>query len=338
LAFRLTQRAMLAIVIAGTLGAVHLAAGVRTADDWALVLDRPATGKYNDIVFVDANHGWVVGGGAILATVDGGKSWREQGTGLGTMRSIDFLDTKRGFAGNLSGVLYGTMDGGTTWTNISDTLPRRALGFCGITHVGEEVHIVGKYVGQASDYFYSPDAGHTWRYQNLSGLAQALVEVTFISRDVGFIGGMAPGGSNAGPAVMLKTTDGGRTWREVFLHDGGRGYVWKIFPVSRNLIYAALQSQDGVYRIVKSTDLGEHWELITVATSRPLGPGVQALGFLDANTGWVGGFFPGMWATSDGGKTWAHVQMTDATINRFEPVGQTLITAGSRGILRLDRK
>ena len=331
--------ATLAIAAMATLGDVHLPAAATIADDWTLILDRPETAKYNDMVFVDPLHGWVVGGGAILATVDGGKTWTEQATRLGGMRSVDFLDTKRGFAGNISGVLYGTKDGGLTWTNITDTLPQRAQGFCGITHVGEEVHIVGKFSGQATDYFYSPDAGQTWRYQNLSSLAQGLVEITFLSRDVGFIGGMAKGAVNNGPALLLKTTDGGRNWRQVYLHEGGgRGYVWKIFPISKDLIYASLQSQDGVYRIARSTDLGEHWELITVATGQPMGPGVQGIGFVDANTGWVGGFFRGMWTTSDGGKTWTQVQMDDGTINRFEPVGKTLITAGTRGVLRLNRQ
>lgn len=336
--FKRTIGAALGIAALAALGATHQPAAADSADEWSLVLDRPAIAKYNDIVFVDALHGWVVGGGAILATVDGGKTWREQATTLGTMRSIDFLDTKRGFAGNLDGALYGTTDGGATWSDITATLPQRAQGFCGITHVGEDVHIVGKYIGQATDYFYSPDAGRTWQYSNLSGLAQALVEVTYTSRDVGFIGGMAPGAVNQGAAVLLKTTDRGRHWRQVYLHGGGRGYVWKIFPVSNNLIYAALQSQDGVYRIVKSTDIGEHWEEITVATGQPPGPGVQAVGFVDANTGWVGGFFPGMWATTDGGKTWAQVQMADSRINRFEHAGNTLMTAGARGILRLDRR
>ena len=326
------------LVALGAPSGIEPQVAANTVEQWTLAWNRPETAKYNDLVFVDARHGWVVGGGAILATTDGGLTWTEQGTGLGTMRSIDFLDTKRGFAGNLSGVLYGTTDGGATWSNVSASLPQRAAGFCGITHVGEAVHIVGKYIGQATDYFYSPDAGRTWRHQNLSDLAQALVEVTFVSADVGFIGGMAKGATNAGPAVLLKTIDGGRNWRQVFLHDGGRGYVWKMFPLSSGMIYAALQSQDGVYRIIRSTDLGEHWDLITVATGQPLGPGVQAVGFVDPSTGWVGGFFPGMWATSDGGKTWNKVQLSDWMINRFEAVGNTLFTAGGRGILRLDRR
>ncbi|MBC8088229.1 MAG: hypothetical protein H7Z40_13255, partial [Phycisphaerae bacterium] len=117
-------------------------------------------------------------------------------------------------------------------------------------------------------------------------------------------------------------------------HAGGRGYAWKIFPVTPKLIYAGLQSQDGIYRVAKSTDGGDHWDTLTVATGKPPGPGIQGIGFLDANTGWVGGFFTGMFTTADGGKSWREVALTDRMFNRFEKVGNTIITAGSRGVMR----
>ena len=153
----------------------------------------------------------------------------------------------------------------------------------------------------------------------------------------GFIGGMARTGPlGAGPALILKTTDGGKSWRQVFGHDGGRGFAWKIFPIGARLIYASLQSQDGIYRIAKSTDGGDTWAVMTVASGQPQRPGVQGIGFLDENTGWVGGFFQGMYATTDGGQTWTPVPLMDRTINRFERVGRTLITAGTRGVLHYD--
>jgi len=145
------------------------------------------------------------------------------------------------------------------------------------------------------------------------------------------------GPANAGPAAILKTTDGGKTWRHVFTHDGGRGFAWKVFPVTAKLIYTALQSQDGIYRVAKSTDAGETWTVQTAATGRPNGPAVQGIGFLDENTGWIGGFFNGMFGTTDGGRTWTPVEIPGGTVNRIvKDNGHVLVTASTRGILRYD--
>jgi len=168
---------------------------------------------------------------------------------------------------------------------------------------------------------------------------QGLVDISFVSDAVGFIGGMAASELlTQGPARLLTTTDGGKSWHPVFTSDGGRGFVWKVFPINAKLIYASLQSQDGTHRIIKSTDGGDKWDVLTVATTGQLSPGVQGIGFLDANHGWVGGFFKGMWTTTDGGKTWAEVPRTDGTFNRFEKVGGALITAGTAGVLRYEGK
>jgi photosystem II stability/assembly factor-like uncharacterized protein len=307
---------------------------------WALVYDHPFLGKYEDFAFPNGSDGWLVNArGEIFHSADSGATWTVQATGKGPLRSIDFLDEKRGFAGTLSGILYGTTDGGATWTDITGQLPRPAKGFCGMTHVGEHVHIVGRYNGAAADYYSSPDGGKTWRASDLRDLAQGLVDVSFLSDSVGLVGGMSnTGPPAAGPAVILKTTDGGKTWRTVFTHDGGRGFAWKIFPLSPKLIWASLQSQDGTYRAVKSTDAGDTWTVQTIATGRAEGPGLQGIGFLDDNTGWVGGFFQGMFETTDGGRTWFEAGVTDRTVNRFERVGKTMITASTRGVLRYDGK
>jgi photosystem II stability/assembly factor-like uncharacterized protein len=325
-------------LVAVWLRATHVAAGARQTGAWTLVHERPSSVKYEDFAFPNSKDGWLVSAdGVILHTADSGVTWEVQATGKGRLRSVDFLDPQRGFAGTVIGVLYGTTDGGVTWTDITKDLPHAPGGFCGMTHVGEQVHMVGRYYGGVTDYFFSPDGGKTWRWSDLGERAQALVDVSFVSNSVGFIGGMArTGPPGAGPALILKTTDGGKSWRQVFAHDGGRGYAWKVFPISARLIYASLQSQDGIYRIVKSTDGGDTWAVMTVATGQPQRPGVQGIGFLDENTGWVGGFFQGMYATTDGGHTWTQVTLMDRTINRFERVGRILITAGTRGVLRYD--
>ncbi len=319
-------------------GAPFARVSARQAGAWNLVLDRPSGAKYADFAFPDSKHGWLVSGsGDILHSSDGGATWAVQASRKGNLRSVDFLDEKRGFAGTLNGVLYATSDGGAKWTDITSTLPQPGRGFCGMTHVGEQVHLVGRYFGSVTDYFFSPDGGRTWRASDLRDLAQGLVDVSFLNESVGLIGGMSnTGPAGAGPAVILKTTDGGRRWRTVFTDDGGRGFAWKIFPVTAKLVYVALQSQDGIYRVAKSTDAGDSWNVHIVASGRPPGPAVQGIGFLDERIGWVGGFFEGMYGTTDGGLTWTPVRMSDRTINRFEKVGRALFTAGTRGILRYD--
>jgi photosystem II stability/assembly factor-like uncharacterized protein len=318
-----------------------LAQGPRASlDAWTLIFERPGAGigRYEDLAFPDERNGWMVSyRGEILHTVDGGRSWALQATGLRNLRSVDFLDLTRGFAGTVTGMLYGTTDGGATWIDITPRLPKATKGFCGITHVGNEVHMVGRYLG-ATDYFFSPDAGMTWQHADLGDLAQGLVDVAFISRDIGFIGGMAnsarPG---QGAPTILKTTDGGKHWRSVYQDNGGRGHVWKLFPVSPRTIFASLQSEDGIYRIAKSTDGGDTWTTIVVAAGQRMGPMVQAVGFLDEKIGFVGGFVRGMWGTTDGGDTWRRVAIPHGSINRFERVGTTLITGSSGGVLRFNR-
>jgi photosystem II stability/assembly factor-like uncharacterized protein len=308
------------------------------AGDWTLIVDRPIAGKYEDISFPDTTDGWITTAtGEIMHSSDGGRSWQVQARGLGVVRSVDFIDRKRGFAGTLAGTLYATIDGGVTWTNITAKLGASPKGFCGITHVGNTVHAVGRYVGGAADYYMSQDGGQTWHYRDLRGLAQGLVDVSFMTPSVGLIGGMAKSSKpNEGGAIILRTTDGGRSWRETYRDTSGRGFVWKFFLVSSRIVYAALQSQDGTYRVAKSTDAGGHWRTLIVATGQARGFGVQAVGFLDANTGWIGGFFRGMYSTADGGETWAYIPLTDGMINRFEKVGKHLFTGGTRGILRYD--
>ena len=310
-----------------------------TLDSWTLIYPRPATGKYEDFAFPNDHDGWLVTArGDILHTRDGGTNWETQAGNMPGLRSIDFLDEKHGYAGSLMGKLYETTDGGATWKDITSTLPGSPKGFCGMTHVGKQVHIVGRYNLGHADYFFSPDGGKTWQHTNLRDMAQGLVDVMFLNKDIGFIGGMGKSAAEGqSPAVILKTTDGGKHWHPVFEHAGGRGFVWKLFPISKKLIYASLQSQDGVYRIAKTTDQGEHWDTLTVATGRPQGPGLQAIGFLDEKVGFVGGFHRTVYATTDGGKTWDEVKTIDlGLVNRFERVGKTLITAGAKGVYRFD--
>lgn len=80
----------------------------------------PARSLLTAVSFPDATHGWAVGhDGVILATVDGGKSWKRQDEGddLETIfLDVLFLDDQRGFAVGAYGKFLATTDGGKSWT------------------------------------------------------------------------------------------------------------------------------------------------------------------------------------------------------------------------------
>src|SRR4029434_4090427 len=159
---------------------------------WHLTFDHPLGGKYEDFAAAGSEDAWLINAnGEVIHTSDAGKTWAVQASNLGRLRSLDFIDTRRGFAATLTGVLHRTTDGGATWQDITSTLPRPPQGFCGITHIGETVHTVGRYYGEVADHYVSHDGGKTWQFQDLSSLAQGLVEVVFLDAKVGFIGGMA---------------------------------------------------------------------------------------------------------------------------------------------------
>ena len=82
------------------LRATHVAAAPRQTGAWTLVHERPSSVKYEDFAFPNSKDGWLVSAdGVILHTADGGVTWEVQATGKGRLRSVDFLDPQRGFAG-----------------------------------------------------------------------------------------------------------------------------------------------------------------------------------------------------------------------------------------------
>lgn len=82
------------------------------AQTWETLPDAPFTSRHNDVYFVAPDTRWVVSGAAeIYRTVDGGTSWDLQLSKTAThLRSVGFLDSRRGFAGNVGTGEFGTTD------------------------------------------------------------------------------------------------------------------------------------------------------------------------------------------------------------------------------------
>lgn len=83
---------------------------------------RVPTHPLNGVDFSDSAHGWAVGeGGALLATADGGATWKAQNSGSGQwLTDVSFADSNFGWAVGDAGVgstsILATSNGGATWS------------------------------------------------------------------------------------------------------------------------------------------------------------------------------------------------------------------------------
>jgi len=78
----------------------------------------PASLRLNAIFFADGSKGWAVGAnGAIFRTLDGGRAWQPQNSGVESdLYDVKFLDTLEGWAVGGEGTILHTKDGGRVWT------------------------------------------------------------------------------------------------------------------------------------------------------------------------------------------------------------------------------
>jgi len=108
--------------------------------------------------YTDADAVWLVGEfGTILASGDGGRTWRQQRSPVeSTLFGVNFADRRRGWAVGADGVILHTEDGGETWETQPGGPSERALFDVFVR--GE----TGFVVGDAGTVLRSRDGGRTW--------------------------------------------------------------------------------------------------------------------------------------------------------------------------------
>jgi photosystem II stability/assembly factor-like uncharacterized protein len=157
------QRIIAALVLSVALSPVAFAAEQVNYDDAAL----------HAVQFVDREEGWAVGDeGVIWHTIDGGRNWERQPTGVrASLRSLHFLNPYTGWvvgreeqpygAGSIGVILF-TQDGGLKWRRAGEnTLP-------GLNHVHFIDNKTGFVVGDGTEQFSTgvfttSDNGRTWK-------------------------------------------------------------------------------------------------------------------------------------------------------------------------------
>ena len=288
--------------------------------------------RFDDVFFLNDNLGWAANGyyAAVYKTTDGGLTWTKQLdeaniTGDFYFRNITFLNENIGFLGTLNSTFFKTVNGGDTWETVNNITPN-PNGICGLDVVGTStIYGCGAYF-EPAHIIKSTDSGATWSYTDMSAHANALVEIKFLNETIGYAGGRNDNG-----AVVLKTTDGGNTWNEIYNSNTIGEYVWKlqILEANTDVIFGAVESNGtNPGKLIKTTNAGTSWTTLNAPDNK-----IQAVGFINENTGWMGGHNTGFFETNDGGQTWNNINI-GSNLNRIFIVNPSLAYASGTSIYK----
>jgi photosystem II stability/assembly factor-like uncharacterized protein len=243
---------------------------------------------------------------------------------------ITFVDERTGWLVNIRGEVYGTTDGGQSWQRLSQATTEvfpRCVGFAssGLGWIGN-INLTNSPLPDRA-LFETEDGGRTW--SNISSRITGAPVAGLCGMRVLDARTVVAVGRWSGPAVFVKTTDGGRTWVSRDLGALTAGLVDVAFLDERRGFAVGgfgdgpADAQQRASRVVvlATEDGGETWQ------TRYLGSRAGERGwkiqFADALTGYVSieGASPEgvVLRTADGGRTWER-RLVAAGLS-FEGVG-----------------
>lgn len=304
---------------------------------WKKLPTEAFAGKQDDIFFVNRDSGWYGNGaGKVFRTADGGATWTNVWEHPGTfVRCLAFVDENVGVVGNIGpgsfpGVtdtapIYRTTDGGTTWNAVSAIEGDPVVGLCAFDIVSVPFINAGRLdhrprivgvgrVGGPAAFVWSDDLGASWKQGSLPAGAAMAFDVTFLDAKRGFIASATDADVAESRALILATEDGGDTWREVYRSGRPFELTWKLSFPTDAVGYCTVQSYDpepsaSKRFVAKTIDGGRTWSEVPLVDDHRVRE--FGVGFIDADTGWVGAM-PHGFHTSDGGRTWTKATFGNA--------------------------
>jgi photosystem II stability/assembly factor-like uncharacterized protein len=229
------------------------------------------------------------------------------------------------YFGATGGGVWRTTDGGSAWENISDGFFGGSIGAVAVSESDPNVIYVGGgektvrgNVSHGDGVWKSTDAGRTWKHVGL-GDTRHVPRIRIHPKDPETVYAAALGhlyGPNKERGVF-KSTDGGKTWKQVLFVNEDVGAVDLILdPNNPRILYAStwrvkrtpysLESGGLGSGLWKSTDSGDTWKEITKAQGLPKGTvGIIGVAVSPAN--------------SD--RVWAIVEAEDGGVFRSDNAG-----------------
>lgn len=236
--------------------------------------------------------------GKIIKTVNGGNNWTTVYADT-TLQfwGLWFTNPQTGFIAGSYGTIMKTTNGGDNWFNL--TSPTGAL-LDGIWFVDENTG----YIGGGHVFLKTTNGGTNWINKNglfTVGLETA-TSVYFSDANTGVYG------TNA--SRIVRTTDGGETYTEVF--SSSSNSINELSFINASTGYGCTSSG----KVVKTTDGGINWGF----QNTPLTEILNGIQFISENTGYVASWTGKVLKTTNGGLTFT--SQTSSEVPRNFELGQ----------------
>lgn len=279
-------------ILIATLVIVTLALGfvsVVRASDWEWI-DTGYDYILYDIAFPEGQSevGFAVGStvtyngdGIILKTTDSGYTWEQiSDPSLPGLEAAFFTDLNTGYVAGWDAYFAKTTDGGETWEEI--TVNAGVWYFEDLEFWDENNGIAAAWGGEL---YVTEDAGETWT--QASGVTTGVHDLCYATESVLYAAG--------GDEKILKSTDGGLTWTE--LYAGIFTYVFLgVEFLDEN--YGMVAGEDG--KVLMTNDGGLNWTTNNTSFYHLW----HAFHIFNYDSAYVAGTPEGVYKTTDGGTTW----------------------------------
>ena len=199
------------VVAVDAAGRVHSSADGGVT--WTAATATPAGLQARDLDFSTPLDGWVTGfgssGAAVFHTADGGATWTPVPGFQGAYVAIDF-EGAHGWAANVSGRYYRTLDGGATW--LQGDLPGSSLQVQDMDFFDMNI---GYAVGWWGFAARSDDGGATWQVLPIPHADHQLTDIYLLGADELWI--------STHDDVAYYSATGGQTWAVLDIGSAGFG-------------------------------------------------------------------------------------------------------------------